>query len=435
MGVGEYTSESWNTVTKSQLVKQDSPNDPQYYQLLTGPLKLSEIEEEQQRYLTKIPSWSGTGATYTWWYRHIECTGSPSCGGYLFYVGNFLYSRTVPDSTSFVNWAIWVENDAIWLDQPGNGYYVFQDFGIISRYRLSGDRIWRHMALQFNEDQDSIVFFIDGVEAFTEYSPTSPVREVDKATAGGFDTAMMLGHGDPGYSESLPNFELADLRIYVHGAQGPLSGAALHTIAFASSSAVLNNQDQCFPVDSPEMKDKMWKDEFGHDCLWFSSARKISPSVCKLNLAAQNCPISCGSKQECYTKPHEFVQKVKFAFDSIQLIQTSHAKGTVCMGRPGGSGLATPDSTPSNPASTRNTLFHFEESTPDRRKAFGMGADDRGGGRGGGGEGGGGGGVGLVRAINRPPPVGVEQKNEALQRCRQFAQDPDESALVCLMCF
>ena len=100
-------------------MKQDSVGGLSYYQLLTGPYSLGEIAETEQRYLTKMPSWANTGATWSWWYRHIPCPDKPSCGGYIFYPGDFLYWKDKTDVEANAYWSLWIEDEGIWIDSPG----------------------------------------------------------------------------------------------------------------------------------------------------------------------------------------------------------------------------------------------------------------------------------------------------------------------------
>ena len=47
-----------------------------------------------------------------------------------------------------------------------------------SKFFLQGDKIWRHLAFQFNEDDDMIRFFVDG-SLLMEGPSLVPVSEID----------------------------------------------------------------------------------------------------------------------------------------------------------------------------------------------------------------------------------------------------------------
>ena len=47
-----------------------------------------------------------------------------------------------------------------------------------SKFFLQGDKIWRHLAFQFNEDDDMIRFFVDG-SLLMEGLSLVPVSEID----------------------------------------------------------------------------------------------------------------------------------------------------------------------------------------------------------------------------------------------------------------
>ena len=76
--------------------------------------------------------------------------------------------------------------------------------------------------------------------------------------------------------------------------------------------------------------------------------RKPASRICDLVEAAKQCPIACTSRQECYHQPDKLVSKVKFAFDSIQLITNSHPNGTVCLGKYGGTAPSSSQSRATN---------------------------------------------------------------------------------------
>jgi hypothetical protein len=325
MAAGGTTAESWDAAAAAHTLSHDQAGGPGFHLLLRGPHHLGRLQDDEQRYLTKVPSFEGTGCTFTFWYRHVDCK-STSCGGYVLFAGDFLYWHGDPDPDPSIYWSIWVEDEGIWLDSPGKGYYWFDDTPVTRKYRPNGNRIWRHMALRFDEVRNEVAFYLDGVLAVVESQPDKPVREIDQPTPGGYDTAILLGHADPGYSEAI-QCDLADLRMYPH-TQGVLGAEAIKAIASAAHQVVA---PRC--VASVALRDEVWKDSLGHDCLWFLKARMVQPSVCQLREAAAQCPISCRSQQECYA-PRETITP-RFVFDSIQRIEASSPNGTFCLGRHG----------------------------------------------------------------------------------------------------
>jgi hypothetical protein len=88
---------------------------------------------------------------------------------------------------------------------------------------------------------------------------------------------------------------------------------------------------KCLPVESKELLDKNWKDGQDHDCQWYFKAKEFKAGVCNLKEAADNCPTSCGSKQECYQSGSS-EYKIYFAWDRIRLMENAHTNGSLCLG-------------------------------------------------------------------------------------------------------
>ena len=94
------------------------------------------------------------------WYRHVPCDGT--CGIYLFHSGDF----SGVDGAKQWCWTVWLEDEAIWFDAGGGGYSYFEkDMGMPLRFHITGDRFWRHMALQLDEVEDKLRFYLDGTLA------------------------------------------------------------------------------------------------------------------------------------------------------------------------------------------------------------------------------------------------------------------------------
>lgn len=143
--------------------EMDIVTNLQYYSLISKAARLTETTGNDARYLEGIPTFSGTGMTLTFWYRHKPCQ-VPPCGAYVFHCGQFPPS-TVPNPGDYKAycWALWIEDEAFWVDTFSNpGYLKFSDHGIDSKYKFTGDKHWRHIAFQLDQTTDMIRFYLDG---------------------------------------------------------------------------------------------------------------------------------------------------------------------------------------------------------------------------------------------------------------------------------
>lgn len=155
--VGETNALSWNGGDNVETV--DSQTSRNYYKLLENAAWLTKTTNDDQRFISNMPSFLGTGATLTWWYRHIPCPGV-TCGVYLFHSGDF---SGVGGAKQWC-WTVWIEDEALWFDAGGGGYTYFEsDMKVSHKFKPSGDKFWRHMAFQMDEGSDTIRFFLDGV--------------------------------------------------------------------------------------------------------------------------------------------------------------------------------------------------------------------------------------------------------------------------------
>jgi hypothetical protein len=117
--------------------------------------------------------------------------------------------------------AVWLEDKAVWLDSPGNGYMKFQENGADPKFNLKGDKTWRHVALQFDQVSDVIRFFLDGFLVST-VAASVPISSADCTPTGegaSHSNKVALGHSHPGYTYGR-TVELFDLRMYVHDSLG-----------------------------------------------------------------------------------------------------------------------------------------------------------------------------------------------------------------------
>lgn len=259
MAVGNTPSESYDAGTDAQISAQDAVIAREFYQILTGPSRLAATTNADARYLTNLPSFKGTGATLTWWYRHIDCASS-NCGVYLMHAFD---ESGIPEHSYC--WTVWLENNAIWWDNlkgtPKYQYPKYDDEGMAAKYKYSGDKIWRHLAFQWDETDDRVRFFIDGTLAIDKPWGSS----VSNADCAGPGKRIAFGHSHPGYTYGA-TVEVFDFRMYVHNLDStaaPLSAANLRSIASAPTPA-LASQFKCKKIT--EILDTTWTDEFGHPC-------------------------------------------------------------------------------------------------------------------------------------------------------------------------
>ena len=76
MTSGNIDVESWNVASGTHTTKTDPEISRSYYQLVTGPQRLSATSDTDARYLVNVPTFVGTGATLSWWHRHHDCGGT-----------------------------------------------------------------------------------------------------------------------------------------------------------------------------------------------------------------------------------------------------------------------------------------------------------------------------------------------------------------------
>ena len=101
-------------------------------------------------------------------------------------------------------------------------------------------------------------------------------------------------------------------------------------LAQASTTSLLDADYKCLAITDSKLADSIWKDSFGHGCDWFFTQSKLYPEVCLLDKAANECPISCKSKQECFSRSAE--PKRYFTWDRTRLINLASSNGTICLG-------------------------------------------------------------------------------------------------------
>eukprot|EP00281_Chroomonas_sp_CCMP1168_P016014 CAMPEP_0206220982 /NCGR_PEP_ID=MMETSP0047_2-20121206/5167_1 /ASSEMBLY_ACC=CAM_ASM_000192 /TAXON_ID=195065 /ORGANISM="Chroomonas mesostigmatica_cf, Strain CCMP1168" /LENGTH=1725 /DNA_ID=CAMNT_0053643677 /DNA_START=282 /DNA_END=5460 /DNA_ORIENTATION=+ len=313
----------------TQLVDADAGRN--YSQLATGPWKLTETTEDaDHRYLYNVPDWQGTGTTLTFWYRHLpNCPLNryePRCGVYLFAASSSAFGPAPC-------WTFWIETDGIFGDNVHGTPHtsIYNTSFVEDKYKWNSDKVWRHMAVQFDETSDLVHFFLDGTLAVS-VPWNSPVTGADCPNAP--DKAIAFGHELPGYTYGQP-VEVFDVRQYVHGARGPLSAANIRSISAQRAPAwaapfKIEDDVSCLPISDDRMADNAdWGHTFGHTCQWFLENSAKAPGLCQYEPARLNCPLSCGSRQECFAPPQAAIPH--FTWDRLYRIVSPGPNGTICL--------------------------------------------------------------------------------------------------------
>jgi len=303
-----------------------------FYQLLAGPWlldmapKANDATFAGERWFkaSEFPRFPGRGVTFTAWFRNVACPEGKSCG-------TFLISGHPSKGSSARCFSAWVETDGIYWDTPGGtpdyGYPLNGNLNpsYSQKFKLTSDT-WRHIAFVYNEDTNDLEYYLDGVRTYRSFWG-KPVSQMDCGPVN-----VSIGFRWPDYTYGA-DVEVYDLRMYV-GA--PLSEAEVFNIATApvpASSAFGRDdqaraRDRCLYLTSPDMVDRPWTDTYGHGCAWYFNNRAEYPSLCNYPGVADNCPIACKSKQECFNVG---TYKTYFAWNSIRRIESRTSNGTVCM--------------------------------------------------------------------------------------------------------
>ena len=186
-----------------------------FHQIFTGPFRSGEQSDGAQGGNTDpggLPSFAGTGMTLSFWYRHVTCVQEPCEVSVFWFEWGGLY---VHEHAAYIE--IFMGGE----EYVGE-YWYFAEAGMPDKYHLNGDRTWRHIVFQLDEDNDMMRVFLDG--ALVEEGPSPiPVVEIDAR----FSPSLCLNCIE-GFQGAL---SLADMRMYVHDAHGPLNNTHILGLA------------------------------------------------------------------------------------------------------------------------------------------------------------------------------------------------------------
>jgi len=301
-------------INASSIASTDAATGKDYYSLAFGPWRLSPTSEAaDHRSLVNLPNAEGQGFTMSWWYRHMPCSKS-TCGVFLF---------VLRDDTRTC-YGVWLETVALWFENAlGTPSFQYPQNFVDQKFQLNDDFNWRHMALVFDETTDIVKFYMDG--KFVVDGPWGSA--VTGADCNGPNKFMALGRYGPFDYTYGADVDIYDFRQYIH-TSGPLTDADILAIATAPTPE-LDASKKCLSIDSLLMADSSYQDTFGHDCEWFFKNKKDFPSLCTLSDAARECPVACGSRQQCVSTepdPPMFV-----SWDRIRRIESVGSNGTICL--------------------------------------------------------------------------------------------------------
>ncbi|KAJ1481275.1 hypothetical protein T484DRAFT_1899711 [Baffinella frigidus] len=226
--------------------------------------------------------------TLAYWYRHVECQ-KESCGIYIF---DFRWALDSLGNNSCFN--LWMEDNGIYWQTGSTWDYPRGPSFVEKKYQWTGEKTWRHVAWQLDEISNHI-----------------NVSESKIAT---------LGHTTPGWRYGA-EAEISDVRMYVHGAAGPLTADNLKSLA-AQPTVNISSDYKCLPVDSLQMSDQEWLDSHGHGCDWLVNARVTGHAD-----AEANCPRLVNARVTVHAD-------AEANCPSIQRLEAQSPQGTVDLGTP-----------------------------------------------------------------------------------------------------
>ena len=166
----------------------------QHYQLMKGPwhLDMKKIDDvgkangatfDGERYWHQddFPKTAGTGVTYAYWFKNGYTPEDLSWG--TFHIA-YMTGGTTLDSRCY---GLYWETSGIWTDlqggKPSFAYPLWKDLhkSYTPKFQIS-DRAWRHIAWVFDENDDTVTYYLDGFP-LQKRAWGKSVKEMDCAPA------------------------------------------------------------------------------------------------------------------------------------------------------------------------------------------------------------------------------------------------------------
>lgn len=298
--------------------RYDATTSRHYYSLFPSKAVLTKptVEDDDDRLagprvLDRVPSFAGSGVTFTWWHRHPtaqECLAMDN----LRCMVTLLYAHNARGTC----WSVSVLPDGIRLENPSGTDFKYQySEPFMEDHHLLNAALmpkWRHLAIALDPSDDSVSFYVDGILGW-KGRWGSAVVAADCA-----EHKIAFGRKYPEWTNGL-EVGIFDMRMYIGEV---VSSAGTHALAHERVEV-----DRC--ATEQTNVDRQWTDELGRNCRWYALQRRTAPTLCKLPDPMKYCPVACQVAQPCF-EPKSKTRHYQL-WHTIQSIGRKTSKGTFCI--------------------------------------------------------------------------------------------------------
>jgi hypothetical protein len=302
--------------------RHDATTGRDYYSLFKSKAVLTKptVEDDDDRLegprvLDRVPSFDGSGVTFTWWHRHPTAQQCLAVDNSRCMV-TLLYAHNARGTC----WSLSVLPDGIQLENSrGKDFkYQYSEPFMDEHHALNAALMpkWRHLALTLNALDDSASYYVDGILGW-KGKWGSAVAAAECA-----EHKIAFGRKYPAWTNGL-EVGIFDMRMYVGEAVPAAKILALADEKVRDLAAT----DRCGTEQTNA--DKQWKDELGRNCRWYALHRSVSPTLCELPEPMKYCPVACLVAQPCF-EPKTKARHYQL-WHTIQSIGRKTSKGTFCI--------------------------------------------------------------------------------------------------------